>query len=517
MLFTQARFAERHSLWSFALVSTVWQSGSAGSQLPPALRIRAERFISYFVSWQRLFEGILPEALLRLATNALQMKHSILRTTLVTSDLGTQQVVNPSCFEVVDTDRASSLEEAHKLAKEFARAPLDLSREAPFRALLVEIISDTPKCLLAVKVHHATFDGLSMLILDRELLSLLSSSHPPNDGPQATLYAVGGLSEILEALCPRPSGSRSQFLDYISWMFEEYLPCEDARRDRLYWKRQQKSLSQNPAPGIPTDRPRPRGISDQPHVERMEFNLKLLKANFCGSSSFSVLIALISWWYCCCSGQEEVVIGGPVHDRPIGLFIDVIGCFAHLIPYVIRMPRPFCFERLYYSVEQAVQDAVKHGLVPLKAHELELLALNCIVNWEPRGGWRKTATISGDWGTIEFIGPSPVMADVMVNAFESNGRLEVQLGLNPKVFSRSRERAMAFALAEAAQLRLPSTLARPEVTVFVAELGQKPLIFLKWNSDSDWLAVALFECQAEEVPFLKQRYVDVSVLRVALL
>ena len=482
---------------------------------PVQVDLLSESFLSYFVSWQRLFNGILPRDLLRVATSALQIKHSTLRTTFVTSDLGIQQVVNPSCFEVVDTVGASSLEEAHKLAKKFARAPLDLSQEAPFRVLLVEIQDDAPKCLLAVKVHHATFDGLSMLILDRELFSLPSSPCPPNGGPRGIFYAVGGLSDLLEALSLRPSLSRPQFLDYLSWMFQEYLPGEDARRDRLYWKRQQKSLRRNPVPGIPTDRPRPRGISDQPHIERMELDLEPLTRKFCGSSSsFNVLLATVSWWYCCCSAQEEVVIGGPVHGRPIGRFTDVVGCFAHLIPYIIRMPRPFSFERLYNSVEQAVQEAVKHGLVPLKALDLEVVALNCIVNWEPRGSWREKATKSADWGAIEFIGPSPVMADVMVNAFESNESLQVQLGLNPTVFSRSREREMVSALAEAAEKGLPSTFAGHEVTLFVEKLCEKPVIFLKWT-DSDWLALALFECQAQEVLKLKHRYIDVSVLWLA--
>ena len=192
------------------------------------------------------------------------------------------------------------------------------------------------KCLLVVKVHHVACDGLSVATLDKELCTLLGQECSTNAGHnQYGPLCLNPGQSAMNALCLKLPPSPGQFHRYVQWMHGQHLSSESGHRDRAFWSQQFASLH---LPVMPMPE------SHGQHTVEIIFPKGF-------PAKHSKLLALFAYWQCCRTRQEEVIIGGPFHGRPAE-FWDVVGCFAHLLPYIIHMPKPFDLTQLLEDVDR---------------------------------------------------------------------------------------------------------------------------------------------------------------------
>ena len=121
--------------------------------------------VSYNVPRTRRLRGVLDEAALRRAFDALVERHEILRTTYANhGDQVVQIVHDPRSvpFEVVDlTATAPDAREAEaaRIVRERSARPFDLSTDLLLRVTLVRLAADDH--VLLFESHHIAFDGWS--------------------------------------------------------------------------------------------------------------------------------------------------------------------------------------------------------------------------------------------------------------------------------------------------------------------------------------------------------------------
>jgi amino acid adenylation domain-containing protein len=272
-------------------------------------------------------DGLLNVAALGLTLRALQTRHEVLRTVVV-SVAGVAQGRVLAGIELDDAfgvavddvpDCADSEWRMQDLVQRESSAPFDLERGPLLRLRVVQCVPQR-RSLLAVTMHHSVGDGWSIDVLAREL---------------AALYAhfVGGGSDQLP-LPPLPL----QYCDYAEWEAERWSATSFVAEQVAFW-RAELSDGHVPALQLPLDFPRPAlhttssvaagvvvgaGVAERARV----------LAQSQGLSMFMVLDAafqLLLWRY---SNQCDFAIGAPVAGRELAEFEPLIGCFVNTI--VIR-------------------------------------------------------------------------------------------------------------------------------------------------------------------------------------
>src|SRR5262249_29863815 len=111
---------------------------------------------------------------LRAALDALQERHEVLRTRLVSQPDGTAcQVVDPPSGFCLEACVADSEDSARDLIGTDALVPFDLAAGPLARARLIRLAEDDH--VLALYLHHVVSDEWSALVLRRELSILYES------------------------------------------------------------------------------------------------------------------------------------------------------------------------------------------------------------------------------------------------------------------------------------------------------------------------------------------------------
>ena len=414
-----------------------------------------ERSEKFFITCRRLVPLHLPKWLVEAAVAFLQLQNSILRTTYAVENGRMKQHVHSTLLDVLEYIEFGTETEDQILeerAQLFAEASMDLHNEPPFRVLCAHASgSDGPKTLLVVKVHHLAADGRSMNHLDKQLLRFLEWGIPSSDGEPltqhlASLIMMPKLKPLLydrscrciAARLPKWGQIPPQFSDYVSWV-ERYRQSDKFQRDLRYWRLQ---LKHAPA--------RANGEATAATGRSMS---AVVEANFplnfpgdltrqCSRSAFPVVMASLAATLCVLSQQDVVVIGSPVFGTPSG-FEEVVGCLAHIVPYVIRMPAPFSVPEFLTSVHNKVEAVREHCILPveeiLSSARIESLQFSAILTWQPPGSWSRERfrKNSRAWGDKKFIGPSPLLANLVLDAYQAGFNRDKCIGslaVNPKCF-----------------------------------------------------------------------------------
>ena len=414
-----------------------------------------EKSEKFFITFRRLVLLHLPKWLVEAAVAFLQLQNSILRTTYAVENGRMKQHVHSTLFDVLEyvevgSETEDQMEERGQM---FAEASMDLHNEPPFRVLCAHASGSDGPTLLVIKVHHLAADGRSMNHLDKQLLRFLEWGMQSFDGePQhlASLTMMPKLKPLLydrscrciAARLPKWGQIPPQFSDYVSWV-ERYRQSEEFQQDLRYWRLQlenapARTAHVNHEAGAATGR-------SMPAVVEANFPLNFPGdlTQQCSGSAFPVVMASLAATLCLLSQQDVVVIGSPVFGTPLG-FAEVVGCLAHIVPYVIRMPAPFSVPEFLTSVHSKVEAAREHCILPveevLSSPTIESLQFSAILTWQPPGSWSRErfSKNSRAWGDQKFIGPSPLLANLVLDAyqtgFNSRDKCVGSLAINPKCF-----------------------------------------------------------------------------------
>ena len=226
------------------------------------------------------------------------------------------------------------------LADFFARG-FDLTREPPFRALLIRTADD--EHLLALALHHIASDGGSTPVLLREI---------------SALYAAE--VEGRDARLPDPL---LQLPDFAAWQRGR----EVDPRALAWWR---DALAGAPhVLEVPADRPRPTVQSFA--GSRVAFALgrepsERVRALAAGeqASLFSVLVAALAAVLHRATGEDDLLIGSAVANREAPGAEAAVGFFVNTVPLRMRVDADASVRALIAGARRTVAEAQDHAGVP---------------------------------------------------------------------------------------------------------------------------------------------------------
>lgn len=231
-------------------------------------------------------------------------------------------------------------EEVHRLSREEANRPFNLSAGPVFRAQLLRVGPQEHIALLTM--HHIVSDEWSMGVLIDEL-GHLYRSHVEEKEPQLEELPI-------------------QYGDYAAWQ-REWLKGDALEKQLLYWRRQMEGASG--VLELPTDRPRPAAQS----FRGAHYAFRLDPATSSGlrelarGENVTLFMSLIAafdvllWRY---TRQEDIQVGSPIANRTRIETEKLIGLFLNTLVLRTRVDVKAGFLTLLRSVREVALGAYAH-------------------------------------------------------------------------------------------------------------------------------------------------------------
>lgn len=274
-------------------------------------------------------------------------RHEVLRGRIETVAGRPVQVIGPAPrLEVLDLAGEPEAR-AREIITDGARRPFQLSREAPFRPLLVRLGHE--EHILAITVHHMVIDAWSFSVLFTELWTLYDA-------------ATAGLPPSLPELAV-------QYADHAA---AQRLWLDDPRRREAeldFWCRE---IGDAPiALELPLDHARPvtasyRGASLPFRVDATLTRKLRQLARQQRATPFAVFLAsfavLLARW----SGEPDLLIGVPAVGRNGRELEAVIGFFVNTIVVRVDGTDDPPFTELLRGVRQTLLRALSHQDLPFE-------------------------------------------------------------------------------------------------------------------------------------------------------
>lgn len=307
------------------VLNTLEESGSTAYNMPFAYRIQGRLDIS------RLSEII----------NHLVERHEGFRTSFQVIDGEVVQLIHPgveSKLEVVELSGLSN-EEINQQIASFIR-PFDLSKAPLMRMELLHIGQE--EHILLIDMHHIISDGLSGIILLRELEQLY-------------------MGEKLPAI-------KIHYKDYAVWLNEK-LASERMAEHESYWL--EHFGGDLPKLNLPLDYSRPPMQSFEGQTLQFKMEPKLSQsirafANETGSTLYSVMLAAYYVLLSKYSGQEDIVVGSPVSGRNHQDIEQILGMFINTVAIRNYPARDKTFRQFLMEVKEHTLSAIDHQDLPFE-------------------------------------------------------------------------------------------------------------------------------------------------------
>jgi hypothetical protein len=259
--------------------------------------------------------GSLDEAALEASFAELLRRHEALRTVFREADGRAFQVVLPVPEPLRRIDLAAlpaglRTAEALRLGAEEVRRPFDLSSASPIRVLLLRL--DQDEHLVLLTLHHIAFDGWSMGVLSRELVTLYQAFRDRRPSPLPELPI--------------------QYADFAVWQ-RRHLSAQALDDLLVYWKRQLVDLS---VLELPLDRPRaetsrPRGGTHRFTIAQSTLDPLRSLGRQHGVTLFVLLLAAFKALLHGRSGQTDIVVGTDFVGRNRTELEGLIGFFVNQV------------------------------------------------------------------------------------------------------------------------------------------------------------------------------------------
>jgi amino acid adenylation domain-containing protein len=313
-----------------------FEPGSTSNNIPAGMRL----------------SGKLDVEALKWSLNELVRRHEVLRTCFFLSAAGPVQHVDEAVdvkVPLIDLSHETvpvQEQEVRRLAAAEALRPFNLSKEPPFRLLLLRLGEQDH--VLLYTMHHIASDAWSLGVIVREVAQCYEAF-------------LDGRPSPLEEL-------PIQYADYAVWQ-RERLQGEVLERQVAFWRAQLDGAPQSV--NLPTDRSRPPAQTFRGATETfllppgLAESLKALSRRE-GTTLFMVLLSAFSALLHTYSAQEDIVIGTGIANRGRPELEPLIGCFFNLLALRTRPTADLTFRELLGQVRETTLGAYAHQDLPFE-------------------------------------------------------------------------------------------------------------------------------------------------------
>jgi len=301
-------------------------------------------------------EGDFDIFLLNKALTEIQNRHEVLRTVFEEVDGQPRQVIKPPSHisvpiddlwkSVATLDKKLVHQELMRTITNEVIKPFDFENGPLWRARAFRMLAQNH--IIALTVHHIIFDGLSKVILLRELSehynALLRTQEPAQ----------------LEPL-------QIQFADFAIWQ-QQVADKAAIEKQRQYWQQKLEGLK---APLMtPNFFPRPenKAPATSLHFKFKATTSKLIlqMASSTRSSPFVVLMATFAALLNRYTNQKDIVVCSPMASRENSALEKLIGYFNNIVPIRFKMDTRAGFSSLIKEVRVAALEAYDNQQMPLQ-------------------------------------------------------------------------------------------------------------------------------------------------------
>lgn len=340
-------------------MDTAKPAGAKRPPLPCSLAQKRFWFLEQFepgnpalnigVRWR--FDGVVSDAAIEAAYQALLMRHEILRTTFIEKDGEPYQVVlerADSKVSFVDLTRLQAQArqaEAERISAQDAQRSIDITKEIPIR--LTSLRLDDRSVMILLSMHHIASDGVSMGILAHELGLLVASEMKKRDA---------GLPAL-----------ELQFADYALWQADMVENgAFDAAGD--YWT---EKLAHRRYFEVPGDHPRPAKLGTE-----SDFRFRVMSPETSvafeaaqpqfGQTLFNISAAALARMLQIWTGRDDVSIGTQVAGRDEVLLEPLAGLFINTIVLQFDMKDMASGRALMARAGTTIDEAMAHRQFPFE-------------------------------------------------------------------------------------------------------------------------------------------------------
>ena len=428
----------------------------------------------YNVPWAVRLTGPLDVGVLRRSLECLVERHRILRTTYKAIGGVPYQVVSESAslrFHVIDL-RGSIImnveEELHRLLREEATRPFDLTSDCMLRATVAKL-TDLEYVLLLV-AHHIAVDGWSCQILNQEL---------------GVLY-----EGILRGSEPVLPDLPIQYVDYAAWQRDETRDNE-LDQELTYWRTKLEGLS--PTLDLPTSSSRPSNeafsggkvpimIPDETAARIREIAGKLNITPFMVLAS-AVMVTLYRY-----TGETDIAIGIPISGRThleteslVGLFVNTLVLRGDLsgqpsFVEVLRRVKSVCVEA--YDHQEVPFERIVADLATERTEDRSPIVQVMLAYWNLRS---EPLRLAGMESTAIKVGTDTSKFDLSFSLWETSDGLAGTLVYSLRLFNEDRMHDLA---AHFVRL-LEASVMDPELAIGKIPMlseRERNRIVVEWNA-----------------------------------
>ncbi len=405
------------------------------------------------LSFVRRLTGPLDVLALNEALTTVAHRHDSLRSRIELYQGAPRQLIdNPRPYEIdyVDLLVGNQPEDrgqlAIKMVAESIRAPFDLARQHPWRAVLVRISTDVH--LMAMVFHHIAVDGWSMRVVQRDL-SLAYAAHC--QGTQLDFQAL----EVSYADAVTDLHQRTQ---------------DRAHATNVQWWANHLGASSPIPTFISTHTPRNRDATAPTEVV-VSTNLAnpwVDRAREMKTTPFVVGLALVAASLHELGGDHHVVIGTPVADRDRVGTEHLVGMFVNLTPMAIAVAPGSSLRNLVAEARRVMAQTLEHRGVTFQeivsaAKPVRTVGRNPLleVTFQVVGATTDSFELTGLAAHEMPTDERAPQVGLAVRASFINDRVDIACRYNPTVIDADATRRFAETMASAAAL----LLAEPDIAV----------------------------------------------------
>ena len=434
-----------------AVVSTDPMSGAESAAIPrrrdrrrAPLSFAQERLWRYArerpgSSLHNVYHGVrlrgrLGIGLLQHCLHALVRRHEVLRSCFAAPEEAAASYIETDRLPVVrQMDLRLVVETEHhevlgQAVRRLAAVPFELERGPLVRAVLFRLRDE--ESVLLLLVHHIIIDGWSLMLLVREMASLIAA------------FKTGKPAARSEPAF--------QFGDFAAW--QRHRAAEGAfGRELDYWRRQLAGWSVDPAPMDLAVANEPRGASEKRLLTGAQ--LRVIKA-FSQRSRVTLFTTLLTAFKVLLhrlTGESVVVVGTPSAGRGREELEGTVGFFLNLLPLRTRLAGNPTYSELLGRVREVTLAAYAHQDLPFEYLLQEIgmersdgsLPFRAIFNLPTRGAG-EDAPLSAAGVVIEpfLTGEVGSEVDLVFYAVEQRDGLRLHFAYDSLVFDRQQRVAL---------------------------------------------------------------------------